>query len=53
MNSLLSAKNDVGRRMEWHAPMIVQAFAARYMLAESRIHRVEVYMYVNGGDRIT
>jgi len=46
MNSLLSAKNGAGRRMEWHAPMIVQVFAARYT-------RIEVYMYVNGGDRIT
>lgn len=53
MNSLLSAKNGADRRLEWHAPMIAQAFAARYMLAKLRTHRVEVYMYVNGGDRIT
>lgn len=53
MNSLLSAKNGADRRMEWHAPMIVQAFAARYTLVKSRTHRAEVYMYVNGGDRIT
>lgn len=44
MNSLLSAKNGAGRRMEWHAPMIAQAFAARYTLADSRTHRVEVCM---------
>lgn len=54
MNSLLSAKNGAGRPMEWHAPMIAQASAARYTLSQAtHTHRIEVYMHVNGGDRIT